>query len=241
MTEKGETLITRKTISEQAFDHIIDEIKSGNLKPGEQLADERSMAEELGISRVPLREAIKSLTQIGILQTKHGGGTFVNTNTSDVMTNAMNLYVAMEENLLLEFAEVRRVMEREAARLAAMNATQVEVEQMKKLCQERDRITSKDWDKEQLQLKLYELDQEIHMAIAEATHNSVFCNFLDSIRNAMRLQQEEASHQPDMLEKANDAHRKVIEAIAKGDAVAAAKAMEEHIEDVEIAIVNQKG
>lgn len=233
-------MIIRKTISEQVFDHIIEDIRNGELKPGDQLADERRMAEELGVSRVPLREAIKSLTQIGILTTKHGDGTFVNTNTSDVMTNAMNLYVAMEDSLMLEFVEVRRLMEKEAARLAALNATEDEISDMKELCKLRDQVTSKGLEAEVVQEKLNDLDKDIHMAIAKATHNSVFFNFLHSMRNAIQVHQNEASSKPDMLKKANEAHRKVIKAIAAKDAEGAAEAMEAHIVDVEDALLDEK-
>lgn len=229
-------MITRKTISEQVFDHLINEIKTGNLKPGNQLPDERSFAEELGVSRVPLREAIKSLTQIGILTSRHGEGTFVNEDSSAVMTNALNLYVAMEDSMILEFAEVRRLMEKEAARLASINATDEEVNELVNLCTLRDRISEIEKNPKKLQEKLNELDSQIHMAIAKATHNTVFYNFLDSMRNAMRMHQMEASGKPNMVTKSNEAHRKVIHAISARDPENAAKYMEQHIVDVEDAL-----
>lgn len=230
-------MISRKTISEQVFDHILDEIKSGKLQAGDQLADERSLADELGVSRVPLREAIKSLTQIGILMSRHGEGTFVNPNSSDVMTNAMNLYVAMEDSLIIEFVEVRRLMEKEAARLASINATEEEINQLVDLCTSRDKIADIEKDTNVLQAKLDDLDQQIHMAIAKATHNSVFFNFLDSMHNAIHLHQKEAANKPDMLKKTNTAHRKVIQAISAREPEEAAKYMEQHIIDVEDALM----
>lgn len=234
-------MITRKTISEQVFDHIIDEIRIGKLAPGDQLKDERGLAEELGVSRVPLREAIKSLTQIGVLISRHGEGTFVNTNSADVMTNAMNLYVAMEDSLVLEFAEVRRLMEKEAARLASQNATEEEIKEMMDLCAERERIAQEEKNPDLLREKLNEHDTNFHMAIAKATHNSVFYNFLDSMRSNLHLHQEEAAHQPNMLNKANTAHKKVVKAITARDADGAAKAMEYHIMEVEEALLNELG
>lgn len=232
-------MIIRKNISDQIFDYLLDEIKDGNLKPGDRLQNERDLAEYLGVSRVPLREAIRSLSKMGILTTKHGEGTFVNSYNPEVLGRAMNVYMLLDETLALELIEVRKIMESEAARLASQNATEEDIEKIRKLIECREEsIKNMQCDKAAGQM-LYELDREFHKAVAEATHNSVFVNFLDAIGITLKIHQQEASQRPSMPEIANKYHRKVLEAIIEKNPKKASKMMYEHLEDIEKAIMDQ--
>ena len=76
---------------------MVDEIKSGNLKPGDKLDTERAMAEKLGVSRVSIREAVSSLNRMGVLVTKQGGGTYVNSKIPDILSKAMDIYMVLDE------------------------------------------------------------------------------------------------------------------------------------------------
>ena len=230
-------MIVRKTIGEQIFDYIINEIRIGNLKPGDRLKDERSLAEELGVSRVPIREAVRSLCQMGILNSRQGEGTYVNTNSSDVLKNAMNLYMLLDQTIMLEFIEVRRFMETESARLASLNATDEEIKEITSIAKQREAAADEDMDEEKKHELLDELDRKFHLTVAKATHNSVFYNFLDSIRTTLKIHQQEAAKQPGMMKKTNTLHRKVCEAIARRDSKEAAALMQQHLMDVERVLI----
>lgn len=227
-------MIVRKNISDQVFDYFVEEIRSGRLKPGDKLPAERQLCEDLGVSRVPIREAIRSLSRMGILMTKHGEGTTVNSSNPDVLSKAMNMYMLLDENLVLEFMEVRKIMEVEAARLAAVNATESEINDIEEIHKQRvaymKQVHDKDLDFDGK--TMYELDRQLHTAIANATHNAVFSNFMDAIHTTLMVQQEQASKSGKMADEANNRHKKVIDAIKARNADDAAAAMSSHLEQV---------
>lgn len=229
-------MIVRKTIGDQVFDHVVEQIKNEELKPGQQLKDERSLAVELGVSRVPVREAIKSLRNVGILTARQGEGTFVNTDASDVMKKAMDLYMTLNHTTLYEFAEVRKIMESESCKLACANGTDEELEEIVAISKKRTEIAKEEMsDKEKHEI-LDKYDCNFHMAIARATHNTVFGNFLESISETMKMHQHGAAKQVGMLDRTNQLHNKIAKAIKERNGERASKYMIEHIQDVENAM-----
>lgn len=227
-------MIVRKNISDQVFDYFVEEIRSGRLKPGDKLPPERQLCEDLGVSRVPIREAIRSLSRMGILVTRHGEGTTVNSSNPDVLSKAMNIYMMLDENLVLEFMEVRKIMEVEAARLASVNATEEEIASIEAIHNQRIAYMQQVHDQDMTfdGRIMYELDRQFHAAIAKATHNEVFLNFLDAIHTTLRVQQEQASNDGEQADVTNDRHAKVIDALKKHDADLAAEAMTKHLDQV---------
>lgn len=227
-------MIVRKNISDQVFDYFVEEIREGRLKPGDKLPAERQLCDQLGVSRVPIREAIRSLSRMGIVITRHGEGTTVNSSNPDVLSKAMNIYMRLDDSLVLEFMEVRKIMEVEAARLAASNATDEEIKDIETIHKQRvahvDTVNKE--GKEFDGREMYELDRQLHSAIAKATHNAVFLNFMDAIHTTLRVQQEKASINGKMASQANDKHQRVIEAIKAHDPDAAAEAMSAHLKQV---------
>lgn len=229
-------MIVRKNISDQVYDYLVNEIKEGRLKPGEKLPTERALSEKLGVSRVPIREAIRSLSRMGVLTTRQGDGTFVNAKNPDVLSKAMDIYMQLDDKLVIEFMEVRKIMESEAARLASINATDEDIIKISEINEQRKRIVEAsdgDFDYH----KLYEYDRQFHFAIAEATHNSVFMNFLDAIRTTLKIQQEGSSTPV----KSNAYHQKIVEAIIARDPDGASKAMADHLNAVTESIMRTIG
>lgn len=224
-------MIVRKSISDQVFDYLVDEIKGGRLKPGDKLDTERAMAEKLGVSRVSIREAVSSLNRMGVLVTKQGGGTYVNSKIPDMLSKAMDIYLVLDENLVLEFMEVRKLMESEAARLASENATPVDIKELREIHEKRKALTA-DKDAEPNHDLLYEYDRQFHRAIAKATHNTVFGNFIDAICTTLRIQQREASKMVDMPVRSNEFHEKILNAITEGNGPLAMELMTQHLEEV---------
>lgn len=224
-------MIVRKSISDQVFDYLVDEIKGGRLKPGDKLDTERALAEQLGVSRVSIREAVSSLNRMGVLVTKQGGGTYVNSKIPDILSKAMDIYMVLDENLVLEFMEVRKLMESEAARLASENATPVDLMELREIHEKRMALT-KDQAAEPNHDLLYEYDRQFHRAIAKATHNTVFSNFIDAICTTLRTQQREASKKADMPIRSNEFHEKILKAITEGDGQRAMELMTEHLDEV---------
>ncbi|QUI22267.1 FadR family transcriptional regulator [Vallitalea pronyensis] len=232
-------MIIRKNISDQVFDYFVDKIRNGQLKPGDKLPTERDLSQELGVSRVSIREGILSLARMGIMVTKQGDGTYVNSKKPDILSQVMAIYVTMEkESLAMEYMEVRKVMESEAARLASLHATAEDITRIKSIHEKRKAIIKGSKDVYDYAL-LYEYDRQFHAAIAMATHNSMFVNFLNAIHTTLKIQQKESSSFKDMPRKSNAYHEKVLHAIMGKNPEKAIKWMSAHLDDVTHAIMNK--
>jgi GntR family transcriptional repressor for pyruvate dehydrogenase complex len=118
----------------KVYETLLDLIIGGKLKAGEMLPPERVLAEELGVSRTVLREAIKSLETRGVLTSMHGVGIQVNPVSSEDISNAFMLYLKRQnqEFPLMDLIEFRAIIEPEIARLAALKAGKGEVEGLKR-------------------------------------------------------------------------------------------------------------
>lgn len=225
--------LNKKNMSEQIVDIIIEKIRSKDLNPGDKLLNERELAASLGVSRVPLREALRSLNNMGLLVTKHGEGTFVKQYDTEKLGDNLRLYSMLNETPIKEMMQLRKIMEQEAARLAAQNATEEDIEKIRSYKEMREkkyfsRLTNAGYIDQ-----CHEMDTLFHRAIAEATHNSVFINFLDVICNSINIHQKKASSRPGMFEITSEHHNEILWAISNHDPERAAAAMLKHLEEVE--------
>jgi len=108
-----------KKLSEEVVNHFTELILQKQLRPGDRLPPERQLAEELGVSRTALREAVKMLQEKGLLDSKQGSGTFVRSLSADALAESLTLYVQSDESRYLELMELRSILDVElAGRLA---------------------------------------------------------------------------------------------------------------------------
>ena len=222
----------RKKISELIVDELIDQIRTGKLVVGQQLPNERSLAESMGVSRMPLREAIHALGQAGILETRHGEGTFINAYDSEKLGRTLYWFSLLDKTTLYELVETRKVLEAEAAKFACRNATEIEVEEIRQAMVEREELINSGLSDEQNVKKRFGADRRFHEAIARASHNSIFMNFLMAIHSTLEMQQQAAAHVDSVPEHTSVVHRAVYDAILARDEVQAEQAMKEHLDDV---------
>ena len=117
-----ETPIQRSSVSQQVVDYVLDCIDRGELKQGDRLPGEREFAERLGISRVPLREAISALSALGIVEKRHGDGNYIAGFSPAILGRILHTYTVLDYSLAGDLFEARSVVEGAAARLAARNA-----------------------------------------------------------------------------------------------------------------------
>ena len=114
----------KQSARDLAIEYLLQEIKKGNLKAGDKLLNERKLSENLGISRVPLREAICTLSTLGILEAHQGDGTYVSDSYSEIFSNIIKKYGIFDRSMVDEVFEARSLFEADAARLAARNHTE---------------------------------------------------------------------------------------------------------------------
>lgn len=228
-------MIIKKGVCQTIVESIIDRIKSGALKPGDKLPNEKEMAEQYGVSRISLREALRSLAAKGLVVTRHGEGTCINTYDPNAVAATIYEYSLLDNTPLIEMVELRKIMESEAARLACANATEADIAKIKFYKEAREKYYNSMTSPKKTDRK-YEYDRNFHMAIAEATHNSMFVNFITTIRRTLDIHQRETTVNTDNIRDTTYFHNEIVKAIESRDGERAAEMMTKHIEQVENAI-----
>jgi len=198
-----------QSLADKAYLAIRDRIVSLELAPG-ALIDERSLVDELGMSRTPVREALMRLAQEGLVEVYPRRGMFV---------------TGVDIRELARLSEVRAVLEPEAARLAAERATDAEREDLAAL---GDEIAAAD--------DLMSLDERIHRAVYRAAHNDLLATTLEQYYVLALRIWSMAGERAQELEEAVDTHRALLEAIVDGDGGRAAETMRAHVENFEQAM-----
>src|SRR3954469_24813323 len=118
----------RVSVTQEAIDRIKAMIVSGDLRPGQRLPKEADLAEQLGLSRNSLREAVRALTLIRILETRQGDGTYVTSLEPDILLETMTFVADLhQDRTLLHVLQVRRILESAATALAAQHITDEEL------------------------------------------------------------------------------------------------------------------
>jgi GntR family transcriptional repressor for pyruvate dehydrogenase complex len=161
-------------LTDEAIDKIKGMITSGELGPGDRLPKEADLAERLGLSRNSLREAVKALSMIRVLDVRQGDGTYVTSLEPNLLLDALSFVVDFHrDDTVLEFLEVRRILEPAATALATERMTEADVAKLQTvLDQLGDDPTIE---------SLVANDLEFHRLIAAGSGNAVLCSLIDGL------------------------------------------------------------
>ena len=176
MTNNPIQPIHRKDVTSGIVDSVLQMIGDGVWAPGERLPSQRKLASQMDVSMASLREALYSLQAMGVLEMRHGSGTYVSNNTVNPGEKLIQLSVLLGGMDIKMFFEARRVIETGLARLAAEHATDEQIEQLFHILNEQKTAFS-DGDQE----KLHGLDLAFHQQIADMANN----NFLFQINEML--------------------------------------------------------
>jgi len=223
------TILEKTSVGFQAVETIKMLILSGNLKPGDPLPPERELAGLLGISRPTLREAIRVLSAMNVLESRHGGGTFVTSLHPRLLAQPINFLLQVDPTGFHHLFEARQALEIGAARLAAQRITDDQVNALQQLADEAEHVISRP-------SRYLWFDFEIHTMIIDATDNPIYISLYQSI---IDLSIESRKHTARLLttrQKAHEDHLAIIAALRQHDAEAAVSAMRDHLESVERAL-----
>lgn len=215
---------------DRLYEHVVEQIKkqilSGQLKPGDQLASERELSKQFGVSRTAIREALKALRESGLVVVQLGRGTFVIDDTSRAAKRSLNLAVRIgHTSSWVDLVEVRQIVEPEIAALAALRATPDQVAAMYKTLEALSpALGSVD--------RWAEADTDFHIILAEASQNAVMSILLDSVVELLHDQRRQLLLLEGRLAITYTEHKRIIDAVARHDADAARESMRAHIERV---------
>ena len=201
--------------------HLQQAIESGVHPVGERLPSERDLAEALGVSRPVIREAIIVLESRGLVQTRHGAGVFVQSDTAVPIAGNVD-----SDSGPFEVIEARRLLEGEIAALAAQLVTDRQIAEMQRLI---DRIGNMQLDNATRE----KADRAFHIALARVTDNDVLVGFVEKLWD-MRDQSALCEYffrraRESGIEPPVEEHQKVLDALKARDAEGARSAMREHL------------
>jgi GntR family transcriptional repressor for pyruvate dehydrogenase complex len=223
------TPIKTKRLYEEIVEQIKKLITDGRLKPGDKLLAERELAEQFQVSRASVREAIRTLEMLGVIDIRPGEGTFVRGTETDDIIRPLAMFLAVERNSLLDMFEMRRIFETATASLAAERATEEELDHIESMLEKmRERLNVLDPEKGE------EFDAAFHYAVAEATHNSLLTKLFKTVSEEFAKANSVARRQlyHDNVQNAQkiiDQHSEILEAIRSRSSANASEAMLAHL------------
>ncbi|MDO6962421.1 FadR/GntR family transcriptional regulator [Rhizobium alvei] len=225
------TQIDHGRTADEAVRQIEMLLLEGVLVSGDQLPSERDLAEQLDISRPVLREALKVLEERQLIVAHHGGGTYVADLVGQIFSPQLTELIARHDMATRDYLEFRRMLEGEAAELAALRATNADHVRLETILERMASArASGDFVAEA------ESDIELHNAIGEAAHNIILMHTLRSCYRLLSLgifnHRKLLFDQPDARERLFHQHHAIVAAIRSGDGPAARKAAEDHIDYV---------
>ncbi len=211
---------------EQIVQQVEESILNGQLKTGDQLPPERDLAQRFGVSRTAVREAVKTLSEKGLVEAYSGRGTFVTNGTSQAIRQSLNLMIRInQQEGSAHLAELRQVLEPEIAALAAPRIEEQLLSAMRELVTYMDRsMHNPD--------AYVEADLDFHLALAEAVGNPLILSLLDSIVGLLREQRIRIFNVDGGPERGQFHHKRILAAIEQRDPDAAREAMRAHLKQV---------
>jgi GntR family transcriptional repressor for pyruvate dehydrogenase complex len=224
--------INKKKLADSVIDEIKRMIKSGELKEGDKLPNQNAFAAQLGVSRTSLREALSTLTRIGVIEQRPGYGTVFRSRIPALFTDHLAPPLISDKQATIELIEARRFIEIGAAELSVKNASPEQINEMRLLIKEMTRSL-----KEGRIDDYIEQDVAFHFSIAKASHNRFLVNLFVTIRGFMEQYMRESFHLlPWMLERSLKFHQNIYQAVKGGSHSKAVFQMKKHILDVQRAI-----
>lgn len=218
--------------TDEAVDSIKRMILDGVLRPGDRLPVEKELADSLGVSRGPLREAVSALSILGIVSTRQGNGTYVTNLDATQLLAPMGFVVDLHgQGDPGHISTVRRLLEAEAARLAAAMITQEALEQARTLLDEAGRIVGQ---APQAHERLIEIDIAFHRIIAAHAGNPVLAGLIEAFAGrTVRRRLWRSLHEEGADQRTHDEHVAIWRALASRDAEGARIRMANHLIGVE--------
>jgi GntR family transcriptional regulator, transcriptional repressor for pyruvate dehydrogenase complex len=222
---------TRRTF-EEAADQIAEKVRTGELRTGDRLPGERSLAAQMEISRPTLREAVKVLVDAGVLEVRRGpgGGMYVATDVvpTDLVRHSASLRLAEIAAVL----EARRLLEPRVAQLAAERATDEDFEALERSIEAMRRLVDGGWHPRH-EDRFLQLDVQFHLALARAAGNPTVETLMRMLFRQLEIARDMAMHVPLVPEWTIGIHERTLAALRSGEADEVEAVMSEHLGQLE--------
>lgn len=218
--------VKKNVLSEEIVDRLLSLIREKKLQPGDKLPPERELAAMMNVSRPSLREALRALSVMNVVQIRQGGGTFVTSLEPELLVEHLDFIFSLDSSTFLELFEARMIMEPGIIALAAERITDEEIALLEECIAES--LTNVDDHQAFL-----EADLKLHEKITEAARNPILSRFMVSLSRLGRASRGRTVESSGVRERSIKDHQAIVAALKQHDPDAARQAMLQHLNHVE--------
>lgn len=213
--------IKNEKIYQIIMEQIKEMVKNGELKKGDKLPSERLLAEKLEVSRSSVREALKSLSILGLVESKHGEGNYIKSNFEDSLLEPLSIVFLLIGGLNEEIFQLRRIVEPEAAAIAAKNINQSELAELLCILEEMENCEEVE--------EAVALDRKFHYNIVKAAGNNLISTIMFSV--SLLIEKYIGNSQIHNINKeiVESQHREIYNALEKHDSTLACNILKKHL------------
>jgi GntR family transcriptional repressor for pyruvate dehydrogenase complex len=222
MTKGHLTRVQRAGVKNQVFEQLRDRIMERTWPPGAKIPSENALALALGASRVSIREALHMLASLGLLETRHGGGTYVREYSGEILFNPLLPMLALDKQDILHVLEYRKIVEKGIVSLVVKRAEKPEIEELEAAFQamKEHRNNTR---------AFAQADLSFHLALAKAAGNPVVMKVNAVITDILKVSMYGIVGSLGTKDGLYY-HRRILDAIKDHDGPRAESLMEEHVE-----------
>ena len=220
----------KRGLGKQVVARILELIRTGSLRAGDRLPPERELIEIFGISRPSLREALRALSTLGVVNSRHGGGAYVSDLDARTLLAPLDFYLSLTKANFSDAFDSRRVIEIEIVRRAALKATQADIDDLGDIIAAHETVQD-----DPVGFRI--LDSRFHDKLSTVAGNAVLQRIAYGLYNlGLDFQNfdRRARNEPGLIAQSTADHSEIAAAIVAHDPDAAARAMTRHIRNIEL-------
>lgn len=222
--------IEKSSLADDLAQRIVQLIRPGAYKPGDRLPSIREMARSFGVGHPTLREALKKLEIIGVVEIKHGSGVYVGRSQNGLLVSNPIFGGVVSKKLMLDLIEARMPIEMQSAALAAANGSEEHLQRMEALMAEAEQNLDND-------ALLSATNMSFHREIASASGNTVLADMQEVLTNLFQREQRFILDIYGSRTKDHNEHVGILDALRRRDPALARQRMQAHLEGVREALL----
>jgi GntR family transcriptional repressor for pyruvate dehydrogenase complex len=219
-------VVPRSTLPEEIANRLLMQIREQELRPGDKLPAERQLAEMMVVSRPVLREALRALALMKVVDIRQGDGTYITSLEPKQLISHLDFVFSKDSVALVQLVEARRVVEAGNVRLAALRISDDEIAELERLVAQLAGCID---DPE----RFSELDIEMHVAVCAAAGNFLLLQFMNIISALGRFSRERTGGRREVREAALRDHHRLLDALRAHDQEEAEQSMLRHLDHIE--------
>lgn len=216
--------IKREPLATEIARRLVEYLLAGAVEPGERMPSERQLAEAFGVGRSSMREALKALTLLGLVEVRHGDGTYLMRDDSALLPRVIEWGLLLGEQRTLDLVEARQKIEADIAGLAAARRDEADLAELRRLLTRMEQLSHETGSP----AEFVDVDVAFHLRVAAAARNTALRDILSGIQALLRVWIGRVIAAGDR-DTSYQEHLPILAAIAAGDVAAAEAAMAAHM------------